>query len=43
MLNIFIETVGDVAVVQSDGRVVRSEAGDRLRDSIKQKVHSCVL
>ena len=34
VFNIFVETVGDVAVVQCAGRLVRSEAAFELRDAV---------
>lgn len=34
MFNIHLEVVGDVAIVQCEGRIVQSEAAYRLRDAI---------
>lgn len=34
MLNIHVEVIGDVAVIQCEGRIVQSEAAYRLRDTI---------
>ena len=34
MFSIHIETVGDMAVVQCEGRLVQSEAAFRLRNAI---------
>lgn len=34
MFNISIETIGDIAIVLCEGRIVRSEAAYRLRDAI---------
>ena len=34
MFNIHIEVIGDVAVVQCEGRIVQSDAAFRLRDAI---------
>ena len=34
MFNIHIEMIGDVAVVQCEGRIVQSDAAFRLRDAI---------
>jgi anti-anti-sigma factor len=34
MLNIHVEVIGDVAVIQCEGRIVQSEAAYRLRDAI---------
>ena len=34
MFNIHVEVIGDVAVIQCEGRIVQSEAAYRLRDTI---------
>ena len=43
MFNINIEVVGDVAVVQCEGRMVQSEAAFRLRDAILSQRNSRVV
>jgi anti-anti-sigma regulatory factor len=43
MFNISIEIVGDVAVVQCEGRMVHSEAAFRLRDAILSQRNSRVV
>lgn len=34
MFSVYVETLGDVAVVQCEGRLVRSEAAFELRDAV---------
>jgi anti-anti-sigma regulatory factor len=43
MLNVHIEKIGDVAVVQCEGRVVRSDAVFRLRDCVTQQTDARVV
>lgn len=43
MFNICIETVGDVAVVQCAGRLVRSEAAFELRDAVMSQRNARVV
>jgi anti-anti-sigma factor len=43
MLNIHIEVVGDVAVVQCEGRIVQSEAAYHLRDAILSQRNARVV
>lgn len=43
MFNICIETVGDVAVVQCEGRLVRSEAAFELRDAVMSQRNARVV
>ena len=43
MFNINIECVGDMAVVQCEGRLVQSEAAFRLRDAILSQRHARVV
>ncbi len=43
MFNIHIESVGDMAVVQCEGRLVQSDAAYRLRDAILSQRHSSVV
>jgi anti-anti-sigma regulatory factor len=37
MLNLNVEKIGDVAVVHCEGRIVRSDAAFRLRDTVTQQ------
>ena len=43
MLNVHIEKIGDVAVVQCEGRIVRSDAAFKLRDAITQQIDARVI
>ena len=43
MFNVNIEIVGDVAVVQCEGRIVHSEAAYRLRDAILSQRNARVV
>src|SRR6202007_267175 len=43
MFSIHIESVGDMAVVQCEGRLVQSEAAFRLRDAILSQRNSRVV
>jgi anti-anti-sigma regulatory factor len=45
MLTVHVEYVGDTAVIACDGRIVRSEAAFRLRDTVMEQVnaHTIVL
>jgi len=43
MFNIHVEVVGDVAVVQCEGRIVQSEAAYRLRDVILSQRNARVV
>lgn len=43
MFNIWVETVGDVAVVQCAGRLVRSEAAFELRDAVMSQRNARVV
>ena len=43
MFSIHIESVGDIAVVQCEGRLVQSEAAFRLRDAILSQRDSRVV
>lgn len=45
MLSIHLEYVGDTAVIACDGRIVRSDAAFKLRDTVMQQVnaHTIVL
>jgi hypothetical protein len=37
MLKVHIEKIGDVAVVQCEGRIVRSEAAFELREAVTKQ------
>jgi anti-anti-sigma regulatory factor len=43
MFNIHIEVIGDVAVVQCEGRIVQSDAAFRLRDAILSQRNARVV
>ena len=43
MLNVHIEKIGDVTVVQCEGRIVRSDAAFRLRDAVTQQLDARVI
>jgi anti-anti-sigma factor len=43
MFDIHLENVGDVAVVQCEGRIVQSDAAYRLRDVIRSQRHCRVV
>jgi anti-anti-sigma regulatory factor len=43
MFDIHLENVGDVAVVQCEGRIVQSDAAFRLRDVIRSQLDSRVV
>jgi anti-anti-sigma factor len=43
MLNVHIEKIGDVTVVQCEGRIVRSDAAFKLRDAVTQQIDARVI
>jgi anti-anti-sigma regulatory factor len=43
MLNVHIEKIGDMAVVQCEGRIVRSDAAFKLRDAVTQQIDARVI
>jgi anti-anti-sigma factor len=43
MLNVHIEKIRDVAVVQCEGRIVRSDAAFQLRDAVTKQIDARVI
>lgn len=43
MLNVHTEQIGDVAVIQCEGRLVRSEAAFKLRDAVTKQADARVV
>ena len=43
MLSIFIDHIGEIAVVQCDGRIVRSEAALKLRQAVSSQGDSRII
>jgi len=43
MINVSVEKVGDLSVVECDGRIVRSEAAFALRDSVTAQADARVI
>ena len=43
MLSIYIDNIGEIAVVQCDGRIVRSEAALKLRQAVSSQRDSRII
>ena len=43
MLSVYIENIGDLAVVECEGRVVRSEAAFKLREAVTSQREARII
>lgn len=43
MLSIYIENIGEMAVIECEGRIVRSDAAFKLREAVRSQRHARII
>jgi anti-anti-sigma regulatory factor len=43
MLRVHVENIGEMAVIECEGRIVRSEAAFKLREAVKSQSHARII
>ncbi len=43
MLRVHVENIGELAVIECEGRIVRSEAAFKLREAVKSQSHARII
>lgn len=43
MLRVHVENIGEIAVIECEGRIVRSEAAFKLREAVKSQKHARIV